>query len=77
MTSSAGEMVNFKLTDCVSMGLPASVTLNVSGVLVTATVGGPVIAPVLALRDRPPGNVPLVSDQVYGVVPPVAASVEL
>ena len=75
MTSAAGEMVSVKLTDCVSTGLLASVILNVSGELFTATVGVPAIAPVLALSDRPAGNVPLVSDQVYGVVPPVAMSV--
>ena len=63
------------MTDFVSTGLPESVTLNVSGVLLTAAVGVPVIAPVPAVSDRPAGKVPLVSDQAYGVVPPVAARV--
>ena len=58
------EMVSVRLTDCVPAGLPESVTLNVSGVLVTAVVGVPVIAPVEALRLSPAGNAPLVSDQV-------------
>jgi len=40
-------------------------------------VGVPLTAPVLALRDSPAGSVPLVRDQVYGVVPPVAASMAL
>ena len=64
MTSGAGEMVSVKLADCVSVGLPESVILKVSGLLLTATVEVPVIAPVLAVRDRPAGKVPLVSDQV-------------
>jgi hypothetical protein len=32
---------------------------------------------VAALRDNPDGSVPLESDQLYGVVPPVAESVAL
>ncbi len=62
--SSAGVMVRVRLADCVSLVLLESVTLNVSGALLTATVGVPVIAPVLALRDSPAGKVPLVNDQV-------------
>src|ERR1700745_547608 len=42
---------------------------------VPLAVGVPVIAPVLAPNDRPPGRAPLVMAQVYGFVPPVAASV--
>ena len=64
MTSGAGEMVRVKLADCVSVRLPESVILKVSGVLLTAAVGVPEIAPVLAVRDSPAGKVPLVSDQV-------------
>ena len=48
-----------------------------SGVLVTLTVGVPVIAPVEALSVNPVGKVPLVTDQVKGEVPPVEARVEL
>jgi hypothetical protein len=33
--------------------------------------------PVVAFNDSPAGSVPEVSDQEYGVVPPVAASVAL
>ena len=58
------------LADC------RSVTFKVSGVLVAAAVGVPVIAPVDP-KDKPMGSVPLVSDQVYGAVPPVAARVAL
>jgi hypothetical protein len=43
--------------------------------LVPAAVGVPAIAPELAVKDNPAGRVPEVTDQVYGVVPPAAASV--
>src|SRR5262249_8626573 len=42
---------------------------------VPAVVGVPEITPVAAVRVSPAGNVPLAIDQVYGGVPPVAASV--
>jgi len=60
-------------------GLPASVTVNVSvsGGAPVAAVGVPVIVPVAAFNKSPAGSVPLVNDQLYGVVPPVAASVAL
>jgi len=57
-------MVSVKLTDCVSTALLESVTLNATGVLVTATKGVPPIVPVPAFRDSPAGIVPLVRDQV-------------
>ena len=38
-------------------------------------VGVPVIAPVLALRLSPAGRLPVVRLQVYGAMPPFAASV--
>ncbi len=43
----------------------------------TAVVGVPVIAPVEAFRVRPAGNVPALTEYVYGPTPPVAASVTL
>ncbi len=55
----------------VCAGLAASVTCTVR-LAVPATVGVPLITPVVALRLRPAGSVPLLSDQLYGVVPPVA-----
>jgi hypothetical protein len=61
----------------VRAGLLESVTLKVSGVLVTAAVGVPVIAPLEAFNDSPGGRVPLVRVQLYGVFPPVATSVML
>ena len=60
----AGAMVRLRLTDWLCAGLPESVTLKVSGVLVMAADGVPVMAPVEALRLRPAGRVPLVIDQV-------------
>src|SRR5262247_3467281 len=44
---------------------------------VPAAVGVPVIAPVLGVSVSPAGSVPLASAQVYGGVPPLAATVAL
>ena len=77
MVSVAGAMVKVRLTVLVCWGLLESFTWNARGVLVTLTVGVPVIAPVEALSERPVGRVPLAKLQVNGVVPPVAASVAL
>ena len=63
-TVGVDEIVSVRLAVCVRAGLLESVTLKVSGVLVTDVVGVPVIAPVEALRVKPAGRVPLVSDQV-------------
>jgi len=56
--------------------LPAlsfTVTLNEK---VPAVVGVPLIVPLLALKLRPAGSVPLLTVQLlYGGVPPVAVSV--
>ena len=54
----------------------ASFTCTVM-LLVPVAVGSPVMAPELAFNDNPEGRVPTVTDQVYGVVPPVAARVVL
>ena len=51
----------------------ASVTTTVK-VLAPVAVGVPLIAPELAVKLSPAGNAPEEMDQVYGVVPPVAAS---
>lgn len=71
------EIVNVTLTDLLAGCAPESATWNVSGVLVTICVGVPVIAPVEAFNMRPAGSVPLVSDHIYGGVPPVAAKTAL
>ena len=71
------EIVNVSLTDLLAGGVPESATWNVRGVLVTVCVGVPVIAPVEAFNVRPAGSVPLVSDHIYGGVPPVAAKTAL
>jgi hypothetical protein len=71
------ETVNISFTDLLAGGVLESATWNVRAVLVTACVGVPVIAPVAAFSIRPAGNVPLVSDHVYGGVPPVAAKTAL
>jgi hypothetical protein len=50
-------------------------TLTAVKVEVPAAVGVPLIAPVCGFRDSPAGRFPEVTDQVYGLTPPVAASV--
>jgi hypothetical protein len=57
-------MVRVRLADCVRAGLLESVTLNVRGVLLTAAVGVPAMAPVDPFKVKPAGSVPLVSDHV-------------
>ena len=54
----------------------ASVTCIVK-LVVPVPVGVPEIAPVLGVRTSPAGSDPTETDHVYGVVPPVAASVVL
>src|ERR1035438_5903201 len=55
----------------------ASRTLAVKGKAPAAPAGVPVIAPVPAIRFRPGGSGPPVMENVKGVVPPVATSMEL
>jgi hypothetical protein len=71
------EIVNISLTDLLPGGVLESVTWKVRAVLAIACVSVPVIAPVAAFNIRPAGNVPLMSDHVYGGVPPVAAKTAL
>jgi hypothetical protein len=70
-------MVSARLTDFVCTGRLESLTVRVRGVALAVAVGVPVIAPVAVFSERPAANVPLETDQLYGVVPPVAASVAL
>jgi hypothetical protein len=72
-----GEILSATLKFFVWTGTLESVTENVSGVALADAVGVPVIAPETAFNDRPAGNAPEVSFQLYGVVPPVAASIAL
>ena len=65
------------LNGCVvvcGVGAVLSVTFTVK-LKVPAAFGVPVIAPVAAVNDKPPGNAPLLIDHVYGAVPFCAASV--
>jgi hypothetical protein len=66
-------MVRLKVAVAVLAVAAASLTWKVRGVLVTAVAGVPLICPVVALRVSGEGSVPVRRDQVYGVVPPVAA----
>ena len=56
------------------LGELESVTFSVNDEVPLA-VGDPLIVPVDAPRLNPAGNEPLLNDQVYGVVPPVAVTV--
>jgi hypothetical protein len=69
-------ILSVRVADWLWGGLLESVSLKVSDALLTACVGVPVIAPVDA-KESPLGSVPLVSAQVYGIVPPLPASVAL
>ena len=64
------------LSDFVTAMELASVTRTVK-LLVPVPVGVPEITPVLDASASPAGRVPDAMDQVYGGVPPVAASVVL
>ena len=58
------------------VGVAESVTVTVKAE-VPDVVGTPLICPVAAFKVRPVGKAPTVTLQVYGVVPPLACSVEL
>ena len=58
------------------VGVAESVTVTVKAE-VPDVVGTPLICPVAAFKVRPVGKAPAVTLQVYGVVPPLACSVEL
>src|SRR5260370_4878394 len=75
MLSVAAVVVSVSAAVTLCTGLLESLTLKVSAAPDTAVVGVPVMAPVAVFSDNPVGNVPLVSDQVYGVLPPDAVSV--
>ena len=55
-------------------GLPASCACSVSVTALAPSTGVPLMAPLVPLSSSPGGSVPAVSDQVYGGVPPLAAS---
>jgi hypothetical protein len=62
------------VTLLVCAGVPASLTVKVSGVPAAVAVGVPESTP-LAARVRPAGGGPALSAQDSGAVPPVAVSV--
>jgi hypothetical protein len=66
------------LNDCVAVcavGAVESVTLTVK-LNDPAVVGVPEIVPLAAANVRPAGNAPELTLQLYGVVPPLADSVD-
>jgi len=54
--------------------LSRTCTVNV---LAPVALGVPVIAPVLAVSDKPAGRAPAMTDHVYGIVPEPASSIVL
>jgi hypothetical protein len=66
-------MLILKCALAVCCGVPESATCTVIA-NDPATVGVPLIAPVLEFSDSPAANWPDVIDHVYGVVPPDAAN---
>jgi hypothetical protein len=65
-----------RLTDLVCAGFSASVTVAVK-LAVPLVVGVPAMIPVAGTRVSPAGRLPVVIDQLYGPVPPVALRVAM
>ena len=70
-------MTMLQLVDVVPAAVPLESTTWAVKVNVPAAVGVPVTAPVDALSVKPAGSEPLVIENVYGGMPPVATSAEL
>jgi hypothetical protein len=68
-------MVSVKDAVALCAGVPESVTVNVSGVAVTAANGVPLISPVAGFNVKPAGIIQAVNCQVLAPTPPVAVSV--
>ena len=69
-----GVIVSVRFAVAVCTGVLVSVTLKLNGVAFTGAVGVPLIWPVVVLKVSPAGSVPI-NCQVYGTVPPEAATV--
>jgi hypothetical protein len=76
LNGSAGWTVMLSCALAVAGGVSESVTFTVKFAM-PAPAGTPVIAPVLLFKLKPCGKLPLVRLQLYGVIPPVAASMVL
>ena len=74
LSCAAARTVKERLAVTLCWGAPESTTLKVSGTLDALADGDPASMPA-ALKVRPAGRVPAVSDQTYGAVPPRAAKV--
>ena len=71
-------MAMLRLAVAVFFGVSASVTVTVKFVVpVNVPLGVPEIRPVAGFKVRPAGRLPVVTAQVYGVMPPAACSVWL
>ena len=74
LNATAGAMVMLSCAVALAGGELESVTRTVK-LEIPPPEGVPVIAPVLPLENNPRGKLPAVMLQVYGVSPPVAASI--
>ena len=68
-------IVRARVVVAVCDGVLESVTRKVRLRFDTVTEGVPLITPVEAPNVNPPGRIPEMSDQVYGVWPPTAVKV--
>lgn len=66
------ETVRAVVKDLANVGLDESLAV-IETEKVPPIVGVPEMMPVLAASVSPAGSLPLVTDQVYGILPPVAA----
>jgi hypothetical protein len=73
--SGDGAMVRVRVEVVECGGLLESASVKVSARLDLASEGVPLIAPVEAFNERPPGSAPLLTDQKRGLCPPLARSV--
>jgi hypothetical protein len=70
-----GLTVSASATVLVCAGDPEAATAKLTAALLVAVVGVPEMTPVVADKDSPVGSAPPATDQVYGLLPPLATSV--
>ena len=75
MVRAGDVMVRKSVAAAFCAGMLASVTWKTSLRFETAAVGVPLISPVEEFKVKPAGRAPVMIDQLNGVVPPAAASI--
>jgi len=74
---SVGNTVTLMVAEVDACGVDALSVAVTAKLKPPLAVGVPVIAPVAALRARPPGSAPEATDQVIGATPPVTEQVKV